>query len=82
MQTPKSNGLQVYVNGGCGFLAADGSSADNVPGCEVLAWFADPEVAERIGQAGSPTRQETSTTFARALLLGAPHLRCCIQICH
>ena len=49
--------LQVYVNGGCGFLAADGSSADNVPGCDVLAWFADPEVAERIGQSGSPTRE-------------------------
>jgi biotin--protein ligase len=46
-----------YVNGGCGFLAADGSVAENVPGCEVLAWFADPEVAERISQAGSPTRR-------------------------
>ena len=23
----------------------------------MLAWFADPEVAERIGQAGSPTRR-------------------------
>lgn len=51
------NSCMVYVNGGCGFLAEDGTAADSVPGCEVLAWFADPEVAERIGQAGSPTRE-------------------------
>ena len=78
MQTPNPCGLQVYVNGGCGFLAADGSSADNVPGCEVLAWFADPEVAERIGQAGSPTREGTPSTFTTTpihVLLGALHLR-------
>ena len=50
---------RVYVNGGCGFLAADGGPVEEgkPAGCDVLAWFADPEVAERIAQAGSPTRR-------------------------